>query len=81
MSVDFGLSLLEAARRVGVHVADEREAADQYVEVNGLTLHYLDWGGEGKPWMLCLHGAAQNAHMWDFTGLAFCDRYHILALD
>ena len=81
MSVDYGLSLLDAAKEVGVHVADPREPEDRYVDVDGLKLHYLDWGGDGKPKMLCLHGAAQNAHMWDFTALAYCDRYHVLSLD
>ena len=81
MSVDYGLSLLDAAKEVGVHVADAREPEDRYVDVDGLKLHYLDWGGDGKPKMLCLHGAAQNAHMWDFTALAYCDRYHVLSLD
>ena len=78
---DFGLSLVEAARRSGVTVAETREPQDKYVEANGLRLHYLDWGGDGKPMMLCLHGGSQNAHMWDFTALAFCHRYHILSLD
>ena len=81
MSEDFGLSLLEAAERTGVRVAEAREPVDRTVEVHGLSLHYLDWGGEEKPAMVCLHGAAQNAHMWDFTALAFCDRYRVLALD
>ncbi|MBI4234261.1 MAG: alpha/beta hydrolase [Chloroflexi bacterium] len=81
MPEDFGLHLLEAARLSGTTVAEPREAQDRYVVANGLRLHYLDWGGDGKPWMLCLHGGSQNAHMWDFTALAFCDRYHIIALD
>ena len=78
---DFGLSLVEAARRSGVTVAEAREPQDKFVEINGLRLHYLDWGGEGNPTMLCLHGGSQNAHMWDFTALAYCHRYHILSLD
>ncbi|MFN3974679.1 MAG: alpha/beta fold hydrolase [Dehalococcoidia bacterium] len=78
----FGLPLLEAARRAGVTIAaPQREPADRWIDLRGLRFHYLDWGGEGLPWMLCLHGAAQNAHMWDFTALALCTRYHILALD
>lgn len=77
----FGLPLLEAARRAGVTIADPREPTDCWIDLRGLRFHYLDWGGKGLPVMLCLHGAAQNAHMWDFTALALCTRYRILALD
>ncbi|GBD11566.1 2-(acetamidomethylene)succinate hydrolase [bacterium HR23] len=77
----FGLPLLEAARRAGVTISDPREPTDRWIDLRGLRFHYLDWGGAGLPVMLCLHGSAQNAHMWDFTALTFCTRYHILALD
>ncbi|MCS7207822.1 MAG: alpha/beta hydrolase [Dehalococcoidia bacterium] len=78
----FGLPLLEAARRAGVTIADpHRQPTDRWIDLRGLRFHYLDWGGEGLPVMLCLHGVAQNAHMWDFTALALCTRYRILALD
>jgi esterase len=74
-------SLLDAATRAGITIADQREPVSRFVEVHGLNLHLLDWGSGGKPPMLCIHGAAQNAHMWDFTALAFCDEYHIVAID
>ena len=80
MSTDMELSLHEAAVSSGVTIADRREPVSKHVQA-GVRLHYLDWGNEGKPWMLCVHGSAQNAHMWDFTALAFCDRYHIVAVD
>ncbi|MBI4336955.1 MAG: alpha/beta hydrolase [Chloroflexi bacterium] len=81
MAEDFGLPLLEAARRAGTTVAEERQPKDRFVQVNGLKLHYLDWGGRNEPVVLCLHGFAQNAHTWDFAALALCQRYHMLALD
>ena len=74
------LSLHEAAASFGVTIADRREPVSKRVEA-GVNLHYLDWGSPDKPPMLCVHGAAQNAHMWDFTALAFCDRYHVVAMD
>ena len=74
------LSLHEAAAVTGVTIADNRLPASRYADV-GLRLHYLDWGSEDKPWLLCLHGAAQNAHMWDFTALALCTRYRVIAVD
>ena len=31
---------------------------DHYVEVNGLTIHYLDWGGDSPRNLLLVHGRA-----------------------
>lgn len=57
------------------------QSLDKYLSVNGLRLHYLDWGNVGKQAMLLLHGFTTLAHAWDFFAPAFRDRYHILALD
>lgn len=57
------------------------QPVDKYLSVNGLRLHYLDWGSEGRQAMLLLHGFTTLSHAWDFFAPAFCDRYHILALD
>jgi len=54
---------------------------DKYLFVNGLRLHYLDWGQDGKQAMLLLHGFTTLAHAWDMFAPAFRDRYHILAMD
>ena len=54
---------------------------DKYLLVNGLRLHYLDWGEDGKQAMLLLHGFTTLAHAWDMFAPAFGDRYHVLALD
>ena len=81
MTEDYGLPLVQAARRTGVTVVPGGEPQDREVQANGLRLHYLDWGGDGLPLLLCIHGYAQNAHTWDFTALALRDRYRVLALD
>ena len=73
-------SLHEAAVSSGVTIADHRLPASRHADV-GIRLHYLDWASEDKPWLLCVHGAAQNAHMWDFTALALCTRYHVIAVN
>ena len=33
----------------------------RHIEANGLDLHYLDYGTQGKPPMWCLHGGAVSA--------------------
>ena len=76
-----GLSLFEAARAVGVPFSREVEPRDREVSLKGLRLHYLDWGTEGEPPLLFLHGALQQGHSWDFISLALCADYHVLALD
>ncbi|HEY8489412.1 MAG TPA: alpha/beta hydrolase [Dehalococcoidia bacterium] len=59
----------------------EVRPADGYAEVNGLRLHYLEWGERGLPDMLLLHGLTSHAHSWDYFARAVCDRYHVVALD
>jgi esterase len=54
---------------------------DRTVNVNGLKLHFLDWGDPGSPVLLLLHGLRGHAHSWDDFAAAMCDKYHVLALD
>ena len=56
-------------------------SVSRYIEVNGLKLHYLDYGTEGRPPMLCLHGGAVTAHWFDFVASGFNADYHVRALD
>src|SRR4051812_49213434 len=53
----------------------------RYVQAGGLRFHLLDYGGEGKPPMICLHGGGANGHWFDFVAGAFTKDYHVLALD
>ena len=76
-----GLSLFDAARTMGVSFDREVEPHGKEVAANGLTLHYLDWGTEGKQPVLFLHGALQQGHSWDFVALPLCPDYHVLALE
>ncbi len=48
---------------------------------NGLRLNCLDYGGQGKPPLLFLHGGSAHAHWWDFVAPAFVADFHVLALD
>jgi len=54
---------------------------DRFVEANGIKLHYLDYGTEGRTPMLCLHGGAVTAHWFDFVAGGFTADYHVRALD
>ena len=57
------------------------QPADKYITVNGLRLHYLDWGNAGKPPLIMLHGIARVAHTFDHIAPKFTDQYHVIAID
>ncbi|HEV8614339.1 MAG TPA: alpha/beta hydrolase [Methylomirabilota bacterium] len=54
---------------------------DRDLHVNGLRLHLLDWGGEGRPPLLLLHGFTGNAHALDTLAIALQPHFRVLALD
>lgn len=55
--------------------------ADRFLTVNGLRLHYLDWGNDNKPPFIMLHGIARVAHQFDHLAPHFRDDYHVMAID
>ena len=57
------------------------QPTDVMVTCNGMNFHYLDWGNEGAPVMLLLHGLRGHSHSWDDVAARFCDDFHVLALD
>lgn len=54
---------------------------DAVVDLRGLALHYLDWGTDGLPPLVCLHGITQTAHSWDEVAPALARTHHVHALD
>jgi pimeloyl-ACP methyl ester carboxylesterase len=55
--------------------------ADRFLTANGLRIHYLEWGGAGKPPLIMLHGIARIAHTFDHLAPRFTDRYRVIAVD
>ena len=66
-----------AQRAVGI----EKKPKGRFVEVNGLKLHYLDWGDEGQRAHVLLHGITGNAHNWDYLAPNWSEGGRVLALD
>lgn len=58
---------------------DTSPHTSDFVEVNGIRLHYLDWGGSG-PVLLFLAGLGCTAHIFDRFAPRFVDQFHVLAL-
>jgi esterase len=54
---------------------------DRFVTVNGIRLHYLDWGNQDKPPFIMLHGISRVAHQFDHIAPHFRDNYHVMAID
>ena len=51
------------------------------LKVNNTRLRLLDWGGDGRPPVLLLHGFTGHAHAWDTLSIALQPRFHVLSLD
>jgi pimeloyl-ACP methyl ester carboxylesterase len=49
--------------------------------VNGLQLHYLDWGNVGAPPVVCVHGYTSSAQAFNAPARHFQDRVHLIAPD
>src|SRR5437762_468432 len=62
-------------------VAQSTAYADRVADVNGLRIHYLEWGAPNKPAMVLLHGIARHAHTFDHIAADFARDYHVLAVD
>ena len=51
------------------------------VTVNGLRLHYLDWGNPSAPALVAVHGYTGSADSFNGFARRFRDRFHIVAVD
>jgi pimeloyl-ACP methyl ester carboxylesterase len=47
----------------------------------GLRLHYVDWGNEGAPPLLLIHGGRDHCRNWDWVAERLRERYHVIAPD
>lgn len=57
------------------------QPTSKFIAVNGVKLRYLDWGTEGLPPMVCLHGHTGQARIWDEFAEATRGAYRVYALD
>ena len=53
----------------------------RYVQSNGLTHHYLEWGKHSLPRIILLHGWRNHAHCWDDFCRVASERFNLLAFD
>ena len=57
------------------------EPASHYFYSDRLKLQFWDWGTEGKPVLILVHGTRDHARSWDWIARALRDDYHVYALD
>src|SRR5215211_7035056 len=50
-----------------------------FVNINGIRLHYLDWGGNG-PTVIFLTGMGSSAYLFNKFAPRFTDKFRVLAL-
>jgi pimeloyl-ACP methyl ester carboxylesterase len=58
---------------------DKSPHRSEFITVNGVRLHYLDWGGKGDM-LLFLHGMADTAHRYDDFAPRFTNGFRVLGL-
>ena len=59
------------------------QPTDKFFDVDGLRLHYLDWGtpSPDAPTMVLLHGLQDCARSWDIFAATISSDYRVIALD
>ena len=57
------------------------QPSSKILTANGINIHYLEWGAEGAPPLVLLHGLRGHARVWEDVAEALCGDYHVYALD
>src|SRR5687768_4351311 len=61
--------------------SDATAQVDRFVTVNGLRIHYVDWGGAEKRPLILIHGLDRVARTFDHVVPHFIGRYRVIAVD
>ena len=56
------------------------EPEGRWLNVDGLNMHYMDWG-EGNNPLIALHGAASSCHWYDLTAPHLAKSFRVITLD
>jgi pimeloyl-ACP methyl ester carboxylesterase len=71
------IEFLFAAMMLAAPAQGTRES---FVAVNGVRLHYVDWGGRGPTLLFLIGGGNGSAHTFDSFAPRFSDRFRVLGL-
>jgi pimeloyl-ACP methyl ester carboxylesterase len=62
-------------------IAAVAKPTSRFAEINGIRLHYLDWGGAARRTVVLAHGGSAHAHWWDHVAPGLTHLGRVLALD
>jgi pimeloyl-ACP methyl ester carboxylesterase len=57
------------------------EPVSHFFYSDRLKLQFWDWGTDGKPVMILVHGGLDHARSWDWVARALREEFHVYALD
>jgi len=57
------------------------EPISHYYYSHRLKLHFWDWGSDGKPALILVHGGLDHARNWDWVARALREDFHVYAID
>jgi pimeloyl-ACP methyl ester carboxylesterase len=57
------------------------EPTAHQVTSHRLKLNYWDYGSDGKPALVLVHGGLDHGRSWDWVAASLRDDYHVYALD
>jgi pimeloyl-ACP methyl ester carboxylesterase len=57
------------------------EFSERFFRSGTLRIHFRDWGREGCPPLIVVHGLRDHSHSFDDLARALADRFHVYAID
>lgn len=81
LSAPMALYARSVPRAAGTQTASRVEGTSKFHDVNGVKLHYLEWGVGSSSSLLVLHPGMLNARIWDAFGSAMARHYRVVAPD
>lgn len=60
---------------------NEMTRRDRYVTVDGIEIHYSEWGDPDGPCVLCVHGLSRVGRDFDALAASLADQYRIICPD
>jgi len=53
---------------------------DDFVQVSGAKIHFMEWGSPHNPSVIMLHGNHAHAHWFQFIGGLLAEKYHFVVM-